>query len=468
MEIIDEHPDLCGTCPIKGGFQVIPRTWKSRKVHQNDMKQYTLSSVYSCKHKVTKRPVCATPCDGQLELCDNDADENCQGPSLLLALIVTTVSSIIFISVSLAVSYARLKKDIPSVSINYELEDYQSTHDEQLEYDENNIHPTLVLSTTLDIKRRLEIACDVYKGVCQGDIVNSDRDTFIMKVLGTNYLASYFYDCVNLTLLIKIKCIMHNPMKQVFKAFQKWPLHSINLLIKSTVSLCLRYSDLAKDILLIYIVWLQLGKYAVGSFPMIIFWILVTSIATTELTNYLTIIHLQDDRANCHLNILLLPLAPLFPAFYTYEILHHELLKHKLINKYKKYQTRTNLILMSQQIKEADGKIYKFQHVLANLHLNENILETIPQLTILLMIILLKCTTSRMVDNLEGIFINGNDNIVYLIMIMSVLSLTKGQIDFLKAKKNGCSSGILVLIAYFFIGITSRLLVIKKLSYNKY
>ena len=201
---------------------------------------------------------------------------------------------------------------------------------------------------------------------------------------------------------------------------------------------------------------------------MIIFWILVTSIATTELTNYLTIIHLQDDRANCHLNILLLPLAPLFPAFYTYEILHHELLKHKLINKYKKYQTRTNLILMSQQIKEADGKIYKFQHVLANLHLNENILETIPQLTILLMIILLKCTTSRMVDNLEGIFINGNDNIVYLIMIMSVLSLTKGQIDFLKAKKNGCSSGILVLIAYFFIGITSRLLVIKKLSYNKY
>ena len=412
------------------------------------------------------RPVCATPCDGLLELCDNDADENCQGPSLLLALIVITMSSIIFISVSLAVSYARLKKETPSLVAHYELKDFQSIQDEQIKYVENNIHPTLVLSRTLDIKRTLKTAFEVYNGACQGDNVSTDRDTFFMKVLGTNYLASFFYDCVNRTLLIKIKCIMHNLMQH--DAFKKWPLDLINLMIKSTVSLCLRYSDLAKDILFIYIVWLQLGSYAMGSFPIIIFWILVISIATTEITNYLTILLLQDFPANFHIytKILLLPLAPLFPAFFSYEILHHELLKHQLINKVKKYQSRQNLILMSQQIKDADEKIYKFQHMLAILHFNENILETIPQLTILITIILLKWTSSRVVENLENLFINGNDNKVYLLMMMSVLSLTKGQIDFLKARKNGCSSGLMVLIVYFFLGTTSRLLALYNLNYK--
>ena len=75
---LDEDIDICTSCPIDiGKEKFLKRTLESlMKLRE---KSNTLAT-FSCTHKVTGRPICAVPCDGILELCEDDADEKCEGP----------------------------------------------------------------------------------------------------------------------------------------------------------------------------------------------------------------------------------------------------------------------------------------------------------------------------------------------------------------------------------------------------
>ena len=102
--ILDEGIELCGTCPSDIG-RMFPKTYELMqkiflKGGEDPDALASLNSLatFSCKHKITMRPICAIPCNGIADMCDDDEDEQCQGPSLVIILSSTTVLSILFIS----------------------------------------------------------------------------------------------------------------------------------------------------------------------------------------------------------------------------------------------------------------------------------------------------------------------------------------------------------------------------------
>ena len=228
------------------------------------------------------------------------------------------------------------------------------------------------------------------------------------------------------------------------------------ILVKGTVSLCLRYSDLAKDLLFLYMIWLQIGQYEEGSFPKAVFYILATSLLLTEFGN-ISVILLTDFKGPWWRKLCVTTFAPLVPAYYHYEILHCQLSSFIKLNSCSSNNERSQEIeVFSSQVYEIDQQIWSLQFKVAKLQYVENVFENIPQLTILLLISLLNQTSSRIVVNLQNIFMDDRIYIGWGLAAISVVSLIRGQVNFLAASKNGCQTGIVLLIVYFLLGLSSR------------
>lgn len=86
----------------------------------------------------------------------------------------------------------------------------------------------------------------------------------------------------------------------------------------------------------------------------------------------------------------------------------------------------------------------------------ENVVENLPQLTILFLITLLNQTSSPIVANLQNIFMDDRAYIGWGLALISVGSMIRGQVNQLVASKNGCQTGALLLIIYFLLGLMSR------------
>ena len=357
--------------------------------------------------------------------------------------------SAIFISTSLIVSYIRIKKLITPDINGYELRCI-GTNDAS-----NNLFLELSLyQSSMDIKNGIRAA----KNYCTKTYGHAccDLDWHMMKVLGTNGLATYFYDCVEGSLLVKVHIWLHIKVNNLYKFMRKLYIGAILIVMKGTVCMCLRYSDLSKDLLFLYMIWLQLGQYAAVSFPKAVFLILALSLVVTELSNLLLILQ-NDFRGPWWRRICVLIFAPLMPAYYIYEVLHVELSKYIVLQAHEILMHRCqNKHLVSQQINTLNEKIWALQLKLAKLQCNENMLENVPQLTILLFIILLNHSSSLTVDNLQNIFMNEKSYIGWALSAISIVSIIKGQINFLAANKNGCMTGIFLLILFYSVGLASR------------
>ena len=145
------------------------------------------------------------------------------------------------------------------------------------------------------------------------------------------------------------------------------------------------------------------------------------------------------------------------PAYYLYEILHCQLTSFIKLNSCSSNNDRSqNVEIFSSQVNEIDQQIWSLQFKLAKLQYVENVLENIPQLTMLLLISLLNITSSRIVVNLQSIFMDDRIYFGWGLAAITVVSLIRGQVNFLAASKNGCQTGIVLLIVYFLLGLSSR------------
>ena len=400
-------------------------------------------AIFSCKHKVTNNWICAVPCNGVEDLCEDNLDEQCQGPGLVMTLVSIFSLSISFILLSSALSYNRLKKQKST--------DITETELKQVKNNEN-IRPTGELYQMLSLcKNNMEVsnAMKIVANYYNQDSWSTcyEKDCHIMILLGTNDISAYFYDCLDISLAVKIHLWFHSKVSILFTILRKIYFGAIMILMKGTVSLCLRYSDLAKDLLFLYMIWLQIGQYEEGSFPKAVFYILATSLLITEFGN-ICVILLADFNGPWWRKIFVITFAPLMPAYYLYEIVHCELFKFLALNSFS--------AIFGRQVYEIDQQIWSLQLKLAKLQYVENVLENIPQLTILLLISLLNLTSSRVVVNLQNIFLDERVYIGWGLAAISVVSLIRGQVNFLAASKNGCQTGIVLLILYFLLGLSSR------------
>ena len=451
--ISDEGWDRCGTCPHEAGAQG-QRTLESIQAtiekgnRWDSFVEHGASATFSCKHNITKRPICATPCNGVKELCEDDTDEQCQGPGLATVLSITCLFATLYIAVSILIE--RVLNQQPNMSNNDVLE-----MDRPFQSNENhknhilNFKSTLFMSHyNLDFNKAIILASKYYRDISLG---GNDTDKQLMHILGTNELTAFFYDCVDKSFMIRISLNMHSRMSNLLNAWIKYRFQRISEVIQSIVKLSIRYSDLAKDILFVYIIWLQLGNYSNKSFPKVIFWTLFSSIVASEVCNCIIIIIYKSKITGR--NMMLFLATPFIPALFIYESLQLKLELHNFLRKID-----ASWQMINERIKKYKNKTYQLELVTAKMQCTENIAENLTQFTVLVMIMSLSHTGSSAVENIDNVLTDNNEILGYALATLSFISMIRGQLTFLKANKNGCLSlkGTLLVAPYFLVGTFSR------------
>ena len=129
----------------------------------------------------------------------------------------------------------------------------------------------------------------------------------------------------------------------------------------------------------------------------------------------------------------------------------------KLHNKFR--MKSHNLQLKAyEEIRIIDDEICHLQLVKGKIHCNENVLENLTQLTILVLIILTSLSNSSSVENIDPVLMKQDNILTYVLASMTFISMLRGQLNFLKANKNGCLNlkGTMILIPFYTIGTVSR------------
>ena len=416
-------------------------------------------SIFSCKHKVTKRTICAIPCNGIEELCDDNLDEQCQGPGLIMTLVATFVLSVLFILISSVLSYYRVKKQDKVLAneclkLKNIFKDGTNVSNEHMTssclYVKISLH-----RSTMDIESAIDMVTKYSEHMNQNE--SSVKDNLFMKEFGTNEFTAYLHDCMNSSVTVRVHLWLYNRIYKRISIKKRLNIGAILILIRSTVSVCLRYTDLSKDTMFLYMIWLQLRKYEYDSFPKIIFNILASSIIVTEIGNIFSIL-MFDFNGSWWRRVSVVLFAPLMPAYYLYEVLHCEISKFIMLKKYvvTLNEGSERLERISTKIRQIDHSIRALHFKLAKLQYQENVLENFPQVIILILIFMVNKSASPNVAYLQNIFMDERSYLGLILAIISIVSLIRGQINFLEANKNGCLTGTYILLAYFSIGLASR------------
>ena len=414
--------------------------------------EISVSATFSCKHKVTKRPICATPCNNIKELCEDDTDEQCQGTGLAIVISHTFVFSLLFIAAAFLMRrFFSCKKEKPqqeTLEIN-QLGQYEG--DEILMFRSR----LCICMCKLDYKNSIKLSDEFFLETL---LESNNVDKHFLHILDTNELTSFFYDCIDRSIMIRFGSTVQRNLPKLLQFWEEWKFGYTFKVIQCIVVLSIRYSDLPKDILFLTLVWMQLGNYSGGSFPMVIFWTLCSSILASEIVHCITILMCQTPIIERRALALLI--TPLMPAFIMYEHLRLELKLHRLCREMNEPQK-----LQNEMVNTYMAKCSQLQLVTAKMQSTENTLENLPLLTILIMIISLSQSKTRGVENIDNIFVNDNESLGYFLAAWSFISMIRGQASYLKANKNGCLGlkGTVLVFPYFVLGTCSRY---KSTDYN--
>ena len=169
----------------------------------------------------------------------------------------------------------------------------QNIADENLDSNDNGEGVQLKFTllshkSKMEIDKAILVANTYHKkkiGLSRGNTVEET----LMEEFGTNDITGFYLDCVQGTLTINIVLLLQQCFPKLKTFWNKFHLELLIELGYSIIFLFLRYLDLSKDLLLLYIIWLQLGNYGSLSFPIAVFWIFFSAILATEIANFFTI-----------------------------------------------------------------------------------------------------------------------------------------------------------------------------------
>ena len=451
---LDEDIDICSSCPISVGETLqLKRTLESTIEYK---KESSSLAAFPCTHKVTGRPICAVPCDGLLEMCKDDADEQCEGPGLMMVLTYTFVAALVFLLSAL--TFDKIKKNEEPLTDILELNRINHENEIDVPY----IYATMSLyKSNLEIEKSSLFARKVYE---DASIPNGywSKDHWFMDTLGTNKLTAFFYDCIDKSISIRILMFFqrYESLVTFIKALERLHVDILSHCLQCLGSLTVRYSDLPKDILLLQIIWIQLLSTDTGLFSISIFWSLASAIIATEIINIFHIMFNQISKKESYIKRTLVVIScPIMPAVYMFKQLKLKLLMRSLLTKFA--SNKDNVIEQEQiykKLKCLEEEMCHLEVMSAKLHCNENVIENLTQLTISSIIILLSYTNTSIVETVEAIFLEKNNALTYIFAAMSFISIIRGQLNFLQANKNGCLGikGKLIVLPYLLIGTSSR------------
>ena len=416
-------------------------------LHGKDMDKMATANAlatFSCKHAITKRPICATPCNGISEMCEDDEDEKCQGPGLIMILASTLMFSMLFLCCAFlkdCLFYGNLPIYENEV---IEMDQTRSTMRNDMNIFRINL---LAYKHVFDFTSALQLVNN-YNIESTSGIEHVDE--YFMNVLGTNETSVFFYDCVNKSIIIRIGSYFQRNIPRMLLAMTNTYIQNIIIITQQVIIMSVRYSDLPKDVLFLYIIWIRLSSYQSTSFSMVIFWTLLLSITATEIVHCVSIMQYHTTTViRKAINFLM---APLMPAFHLYE---HMKLKMRLR---QLCRIGANFEVTTERIIEYESKCIELELLSAEMQCTENILENLTQLSVLTIILSLGQTSTKTVENISATFLDDNLSLSYILATMSFMSMIRGQLTFLKANKNGCLSmtGTLVTTPYYVVGTCSK------------
>ena len=464
---------MCNVCPKSDGWPIrlLEKKWRA---------------TFKCKHRYnTDKTICAVPCDGIDDLCLNYEDEdNCKIPSFmsllsyvalagLLSGLLTTCGRIVW---EKQVRSSRVRKsdgkkfDLADIIEKNDMNAYQELRETQYLASaiQNFISYARVTKNVIAQRALCMKLFGMEKSMHEDEALTH---IFILQNMGTNDSVGWFYDLLDKSLTVKFEenvlpklALMRNLLR--FNSH----IRIVQVLGNNFMKLTLYYTDVCKDVLLAELIYSHvivntsaLTLSEEDNFPVVMFFAIVASILIAEFCNLVTLItHPEFAMWPRTKRVISAILTPLMPAYILLSQFWQELNLFQLVGKMKnakKGETRASLAYMWQKSRE---KSVKMTALLYEFRANENSTEHLFQLVLLAIIIEFARTSSPVLAGFNKVFVEEGSSLVYLSALMSVFSLVRGPVAYLKSLKNGFLGiiGSIILIFYFAIGTMMRLFMI--------
>jgi hypothetical protein len=445
------------------------------------------SKTFSCLHRYTKRPICSNPCDGFDDLCEDYEDEKCREVSfkLIMALVGFSIISLTLLikQTQKCIGHWSLSDRnaeggnndtgfIRDISRKVSYEKYRDLRQEEA-FGSSLANLLVHFKSTSNISAAYEVSSHYYKMEKQYNGQNSEiTDMVCFYLLGTDATTMQMYDCVEMSIGFKIESyvIGHVP-KHLLTLFGSNVICYMLSALMYCKKVLLHYADLTKDFFLVWQIWIMIfgsNSFALlrndHDFPTVVFWVTLSAIASSELSNMLTLLYCDTfpkwSRAQTCISCLF---VPLMPAFVFYKELELDLKMTKIHNLLKKNEgngsstSQTHADLLDNR-----NNLHAFKVLRAQFKCNENVVEHFFQLIVLIMIIVLSKFDTIKVTSLDKIVLNDNETFLIWSTLISCFSLLSGQLSYISANKRGFLplTGKLILALYFSICLSVRVLAI--------
>ena len=449
----DEDQEYCRKCPLKNGDGHPFRTESNK-----------FSNTFSCTHRYTGTLICAVRCDGLDDLCLDYGDEvGCEDLAewwvyLLGAVAAVSMLGIFFRVAELLHLYCKIKgKSTGSASVVKDSVPLGNLGGSKVPYGKHRLERGYGSQVIASIHQKelgavgdgaiqdLQEYCRrTYKKELDynaGD--ESATNAFFYKQLGTCHAASVFFDNIDNGWFFRKKkyCRKITCIQQILE----------NLVVLFTVktvfymSIVLTYYlDIFKDILLSH----RLYTFLPDELPAILFSLTVTSIVLGELANIVAVLHFKAWSRS----------QRLFASLFIYMV--PAMISYRMYRIERKIDHLAGRIMEKRELLKLFSSLENLTALRSQLRANENTLEHLPQLITLLLLILIKKTkTSTVSLYLSQNLVPENELIFFASALVSFLSLVRGQLFVLNAKKNGFLPlvGKLILLGYYVTGIFGRI-----------
>ena len=421
----DEDDEICSICPRDFGFP------------PNRIKFAT----FSCRHRHTKRWICAVPCDGLDDFCENSEDENCSVPTwkfTLSSLFILMLFTVLFGQIVYYFEYGNYtqKSDI-SITCNFLTETLRAcgTHYDDIHYLSlfSNIH-----------------AGEDYFTQLQGltDYVNRINDRVEFSQITETFLKLEFQHHqknVKETLLCFKKNINTNERLRIFLPFVKsarhinsqiWQRISENVktiqeskhkfviltfhILVSMTKMLFYYLDFIKDIFLIFLLLRKVQlKNTFDTFEIQIAFLTLVSIILPQIIIRCVMIYLTfKQKVYLKSGILMSETFFVIPAIAFYVI------------------GRLNANMEASLNKKTVDDTLTWRKRCALFKMIESCFETSVQMIILIVVIFLKHSITKNVHGLENVISNNEVGLLAFSALWSLFSITFTEIQWRAASKN--------------------------------
>lgn len=464
----------CEFCPRPYGHPPRPETEQ-------------LLNTYHCIHRYTHRPICAIPCDGRDDLCENFEDESgCDGTYflyiLMAAIILIGALTMALFLLDRKFEFLNLKQQNKKGNRNvYEMGDMQP---------DSNLTKTrylqILANVILCIKVRhlpglKEMCLNIYQLInhsythlsllhtCttkEGERIITVSNELLFWHMGTFHTTMSIFDCVDNSIFFHFKNYLLKNFSIIKMLARNGIVDVIFRVMSYFIMVLFYYLDLIKDVVFLVILYQflptnvtfeGLARESRKSYQvqMTFFSAAVTFLLLGEFSNVLLFLQepwsVGEKVVGCFL-------FPLIPAAIMYKHAWH---KFKLFVMAQKGTEST-------KISEVSSKSEYFEGLRAKLRVNENSLEHMSQIVLLTLLFLLKDsqTASTPVNFANGLLSDKElfgipSNILFgLSLFASIFSSVRGQLGLTVVQKNGFVGFVakVALFAYYTIGTVARLI----------